>query len=907
MRRATKSGSNKKTAKRVFDCYELNKAAHQAYLKKEYQAAADLLLDWKKEFAALGTKDENAAYAFWMIGISLYMCKRFAQSERYLLRSAVIYKNIDNTAYSSSMWWYATSLQERKLFKKAARGFETACEWAIEKKLEPSGLPSRSYAQIGFCLWRAKNYDGALTAFRNCIGWSKNESVVLVANLMQKLLQIYSELPKSNTRRAGLRKLIDRATNIAEAKLRELSAPETQTESVHERKFGHVIADPFRWLEDTQSEQVGKWIAAQKQFSEVYLDSIPGRSELLKRIHKMFSVKPVKVTYKIGSYYFTADKPLTKLYRSDKAGKIGELVLSSSDLPKNCTLSHITVSRNGKYVAYWVTSKGSDWQSIYVKNVSTGTRVTGVLKQLRAKSLIWDKTNGGFYYAAFPRGSDHCEIRYHRLRSKQADDKLLCRIDEPDVYASISMVSDKYLMVTTYGTRRQRHSIFLINVKSSRHKTFTVLDEQPNSYYFIGQNNDRIFFITDKNAPMFRIVSLSIGEVESMAKLNGRAKFRETIAEQSSSLKRAFNWGEFLVCIYATKSGEVIRRWNTLAKSELEPISLPTGTSARNIYYMEYPVIRLLVEGYTVPSTIYELNFKTGKMTAKSPYKTMIDTKQFVTEKLYARSRDGSRIPFYVRYRKGMKMDGNNPTLMTGYGGFDRDIDPACDNYDLVWMDLGGVCVETVLRGDAGLGADWRNGGRRENKQRTFDDFIAVAKKLIREKYTKPEKLGVSGFSNGGLLMGAALTQRPDLFGAVEVGCGLLDMLRFHKFGTEKHWELEYGIASTKKFFEILHAYSPLHNVRKRKYPAVLITTGSHDDRVSPAHSYKFAATLQANQTGDAPVLLSVEMDAGHGFKPQSNLGLNRLSFFGYQLGVIPDALLVQSAPPKRYAALRKS
>ncbi len=377
--------------------------------------------------------------------------------------------------------------------------------------------------------------------------------------------------------------------------------------------------------------------------------------------------------------------------------------------------------------------------------------------------------------------------------------------------------------------------------------------------------------------------------------MNGRTKFREVLPETSDSLKRAFNWGDFLVCLYTTKSGEVIERWNTKTKKRLEPIRVPNGTSITSTNYMDFPIIRCVVEGYTSPTMIYELNFQTGKFVAKTPSKFMIDVTQFVSEKLYARSSDGSKVPFYVRYKKGLKLDGNNPTILTGYGGFFRDIAPSFDYYDLLWMELGGVCVEPVLRGDNGLGADWRKAGMREHKQHTFDDFIAVAQTLIRKKYTQPSRLGIYGYSNGGLLAGAVLTQRPDLFGAVEIGCGLLDMLRFHKYGTEKHYVSEYGSSASKKYFEIIYGYSPLHNVEKRAYPPVLINTGSHDDRVCPAHSYKFAATLQENQTGDSPILLNIEMDAGHSFSSKSNMGVNRLSFFGYALGLIPRQFLKPS------------
>ncbi|HEY9734404.1 MAG TPA: prolyl oligopeptidase family serine peptidase [Drouetiella sp.] len=897
MKRGTTTRSRPQK-RRVFDCFEISTAAYQAYIEKDYRKSANLLLAWEDDFEKLGSRDEGAAYAFWLIGIALYMCDEFARCEPYLAKSARMYDVLDQKETMNCLWWRANSLQTRKQFKKAARVFMSVAEWAVDHGAGRDDVDivdwySRAYSQIGYCLWNAKDFDGALVAFDKCL--RSDAPLVAVSGLVEKMMHLLTQ-SKNARHRAAFRKLIARANKIVDKGLKQLPVPETAVQPVVERRFGYAIGDPYRWLEDVHATRVHEWIALQNQYSNAYLEAIPGRSEMLKCIHKMFSAKPLKITYKIGPYYFTSDKPATKLYRSEKQGQFPELVLDSRDWPKDSRLSYMVISRNGKYVAYFVTAKGSDWQSIYVKNISTGKRVAGIIKDVRARTLTWDRDSKGFYYAAFRRGDDHCQIRYHKLHSSQAEDKLIYTIDEPDVYAAISIVGgSKYLMVTTYATKKTRHSIFLINIQSKHHKRLMVLDEQPYAFYFIGQNGDRVFFITDKNAPMFRIVYMSIRDVEQSARKKQRLKFHESLAEQSCSLKRAFKWGEFLVCIYATESGEIIRRWNTSQNKELKPIHLPTGTSITEFYYMDFPVIRMLIEGYTVPTTTYELNFQTGKLTTKSAYKMALDTGQFVTKKLYARSRDGSKVTFFVRHKKGLKLNGKNPTLLTGYGGFDRDIDPSCDNYDLLWMDLGGICVETILRGDAGFGAVWRKAGTRENKQRTFDDFIAVAQALIRKKYTEPTHLGISGFSNGGLLTGAVLTQRPDLFGAVEVGCGLLDMLRFHKFGTEKHYELEYGTATSKKFFEILHAYSPLQKVKKRAYPAVLINTGSHDDRVSPAHSYKFAATLQRYQTSDAPVLLNVEMNAGHEFSAQSNLGLNRLSFFGYELGLLPKAFLKRS------------
>lgn len=887
--------------KTSFDCFAVSTAAYRAYKNADYRTSANLLLVWKSEIENL-KRDQSAAYAFWLLGISLYMCEDYVACESYLLKAERIYRSLNKSETLNCIWWRAMSLQIRKHYKKSASVYKLASDCAIQFDLTNSGWPSRAQAHIGYCLWQVKEYAKACSAFSRSIDLGKDASLSSIDGLIEKLMHLYSDGAESKEHRIMLRKLIGRATKSVDAKLKKLSAPESRKDATKERLFGCVIDDPYRWLEDVYSDEVKAWISLQNYYSNEYLTAIPGRSEMLKRIHKMFSSKELKSTYKVGRYYFTSDKHPSKVYRSEKLGQFSKLVLSSDDWPKNHRLTNTVISRDGNYIAYFVNAKGSDWQSIYVKNMSTGKRIRGVIKNVRARTVVWDKESTGFYYAAFNEDDDRCRIRYHKLRSKQSDDRLIFTIEEPDVYASITMVDAcKYLMVYTYGTRRTRHAMFLIGIQSARPKIVPIFDEQSYAYHYIGQKNDSVFFITDKNAPMFRIVSLSIRDVEKCAKSGRRVRFSEVINEKSYSLKRAFKWGDYLVCVYASESGEVIKRWNTAAQRYLKPIELPVGTSVTEFHYLDYPIVRMMIEGYTVPPTIYELNFETGSFSSKSDHKLMVDPTQFVTEKLHARARDGSKIPFFVRYKKGLKLDGNNPTLMTGYGGFDREVEPTCDNYDLVWMDLGGICVEALLRGDAGLGAEWRKAGTRESKQLTFDDFVAVARTLIRKKYTCPQKLGISGFSNGGLLTGVALTQHPELFGAVEIGCGLLDMLRFHKFGTERHYELEYGTATTKKFFEVLRAYSPLHNLAGKRYPPVLINTGSHDDRVSPAHSYKFAASLQKLQQSDSPVLLNVEMDAGHGFHAQSNLGVNRLSFFGYELGLIPRAFLTPTAaPPNR-------
>lgn len=906
MKRTTGS-KRKSTKKSEFNCFQVSTTAHQLYKNKEYKAASKLFLSHKRELEKLGNRDEGAAYAYWLLGISLYMCEKYAQCELYLLKSARIYKHLKKTDYMNCMWWRGFSLQNRKQFRKAAASFNSVCEWSLENDSSAvTDWPFRALSQTGFCLWQVKDFEGAFDAFERSLGLAAKASLGNASSLLDKLLQLFHNDSIDKRRAERLRKLAERASKIVSRKISGPTKLNTEMRPVEERRFGEVISDPYRWLEDIHSAEVKKWMGIQAASATMYLETIPGRSEMLVRIHKLFSIEPPKTMYKSGPFYFTTNKSLSRLYRSDKPGKFPKLVLSVDELPENSTIHHTKISRDGNLVAYWVMTKGSDWQSIYVKNMSTGRRVPGVLKNLRACDMLWAKDGRGFYYAAFSRESSYSQIKYHKLGTAQSKDKVIYALEQPDVYASISMTADgKYLMVHTYGTKRDRHSMFLLNIKSTRHQRIDVLDEQSSGFYFVGQRDGLMYYMTDKNAPMFRIVSVSIKEVEEKQKANKRAMFREVLPQKQDALKRSFVWGDYLVCLYTTKNGEVIRRWNLKTKKYLAPIQVPHGTSVTNTTYMEFPKVRCVVEGYTSPTMIYELDFKDGKFVAKTNSKSIIDITQFVSEKLYARSSDGSKVPFFVRYKKGLKLDGNNPTILTGYGGFFRDVSPTFDYYDLLWMDLGGICVEPILRGDNGLGADWRKAGMRENKQRTFDDFIAVAQTLIRKKYTKPSRLGIYGYSNGGLLAGAVLTQRPELFGAVEIGCGLLDMLRFHKFGTEKHYVSEYGSATSKKYFPILRQYSPLHNVEKRKYPPVLLNTGSHDDRVCPAHSYKFAATLQQNQTGDAPVLLNIEMDAGHGFSSKSNMGVNRLAFFGYALGLIPKQFLKPLANPLNSKAIQ--
>jgi prolyl oligopeptidase len=875
-----------------FDWDKHSRSAYDAYMARDYRLAARLLRKWFPHIERFGANDERLGYAYWLLGISLKMLEKYEEAPFYFLRAARIYTRLKKPLALDSLWWLASCYEDQNNFKKAARYYIQVAEFSLILGSLHSHWPCPALTQAGYCYWRGSQFEPALETFARALQMAANEHTPLIA-VSQAATKLISLANSELNASSDIFKLATRASKLVEDKLSALSAPATEMRPQADKYFGHIINDPFRWLEDTQSEEAKKWIQAQTQHAEQYLHQIPGRAEVLSRINKMFEVEPLQISYKVGKYYFSQNRPMTQLRRSSRRGRFEKLVLDTSHLSPDSLLLSTSISKNGEYVAYWVAQKGSDWQSIHVRNMSTGKDIRGVLHNLRACRITWKSDNSGFYYTAFSKSSNHKRIMFHKLGTAQLRDIFIWEMDDPGVYAGISIVCDgKYLLVTTSGTKSHRYSVFLVALTSRRYERYQLMPEQKSYFYFIGQKKDQLFFITNKNAPMLRIVSVNAGKLQPRNKTAIRFRPRVEVAEKRGLLKRAFVWGDYLFCLYSTPKGQVIETIRVEDGVKLNRVELPTGTSVLDLRFMDFPSVRLLVEGYTIPSRIYNFNLRTASLDLIKPLQLMFNMDQFVTEKLYTSSHDGRRIPFYVRYKKGLKLNGSNPTILSGYGGFNKSIEPAFDYYDLLWMELGGVCAEAVLRGDSGLGEQWRKEGTRENKQNTFNDFIAVAKALVQMKFTQPSRLGIKGFSNGGLLAAAVLTQRPTLFGAVAIGSGLIDMLRYHHYGTEKHFAAEYGSAVNKKDFEILRAYSPLHRVQEQAYPPVLITTGSHDDRVNPAHSYKFAATLQHLQRSAAPILLYVIMDSGHSTNKPSMMGVDRMTFFGHALGLMPGCFL---------------
>jgi prolyl oligopeptidase len=878
-----------------FDWAKVSMFAYEAHMRADYKVSIKTWLKWMKEIEKFGAKDEKVCYTYWLLGQSYCILGKFTEAEKYFRKASIINRFRKDIKVLNNLWWLAFCHERQKKYKTAVRVYQQIVDLAIKLGQLNSGWPCHASAKAAACLWLVHDFEAAFEAFDAALTFGKNKDTSgnSLSWTAEKLIEFSKFDPKEYPVGQRLHKLASRATKLVSRKLETLSTPVTENRPHRDTYFGHSIDDPFRWLENTHSDEVKKWMESQVKNSNEFFNSIPGRNELTARCHKMFEGRDLRVTYKSGGYYFTATRPLTRLYRSKYAGRFAKLVLNVDELPPEASIQGTSISRNGKYVAYWVMTKGSDWHSLHVKNMSTGKAVPGVLKNLRSNSIVWKADHSGFYYAGFfGKDSHYSEIRFHKLGTAQSRDVLIFKHEQPDAYLHISKTSDEHLLVTTRGRKRDRYGLFLLNTSSKKPTPVRILSEQSSFYNLIGQEKGKLFFLTDSKAPMHRIVSLSIDDILKKNKKTFRPRFCEEVAQTSYSIKRAFYWQDYLVCIYVTKKGEVLERFNLKdGKRRLSPVKLPDGTSVHAVNYMDFPLIRMVVEGYSVPTTICELNFATGQFSPKMPIQSVFDLNQLVSEKLYARSRDGRQIPYSVLYKKGMKWDGRNPTILTGYGGFARSVDATFNNYNLLWVNLGGVYVEAVLRGDSGLGAKWRADGMRENKQNTFDDFIAVAEDLIRRKITQPSRLGIRGFSNGGLLVGAVMVQRPELFAAVEIGAGLLDMLRFHNFGTEKHYASEYGSATNKKFFDVLRAYSPLHNLKRRDYPATFICTGSHDDRVNPAHSYKFTAALQKHQTGKAPVILCIEKDEGHNFVKKSMWGVNRLAFFGHTLGLLPNCL----------------
>ena len=658
-----------------------------------------------------------------------------------------------------------------------------------------------------------------------------------------------------------------------------IAYPQTKKGDVVEVLHGHTIADPYRWLEDPNTPETAAWVEAQNKVSFGYLGKIEKRTAIRERLTKLWNYERYGVPSQEGAWtIFSKNDGLQNqavIYKATSLNAAPEVLLDPNTLSTDGTvaLSGMSFSEDGTHLAYSTSASGSDWMEWKVRDVATGQDLTDVIKWSKFSGAAWKKDGSGFYYSRYDAPKDQGEafkavnknqkVYFHRIGTAQDKDELVYeRPDQPDWGFGADVTDDgRWLLIfQSEGTNRENR-IFLKDLSNPNGKIEPFLDKFDASYHIVGNDGATFYVVTDKDAPRYRVVAIDKGRADPVAwkTLIAQAANRDVLSSSALIANR-------FVTVWRVDAHEKLKLFALDGRLESE-IALPAiGSIAGLSGKRKNTDAFYAFTSFNYPSTTFRYDFATKASTIFKQPKVDFDPNAFETKQVFYPSKDGTKIPMFIVHKKGLVRNGSNPTYLYGYGGFDVSLEPAFSPSNVVWMEMGGVYAQPNLRGGGEYGKEWHEAGRLKNKQNVFDDFIAAAEWLISNQYTSTPKLAIGGGSNGGLLVGAVMTQRPDLFGAALPAVGVMDMLRYHKFTIGWAWKSDYGDPDIKEDFEVALKYSPLHNLKPGvSYPATLVTTGDHDDRVVPAHSHKFIAALQAAQKGSAPVLTRIETKAGHG------------------------------------------
>ncbi len=664
----------------------------------------------------------------------------------------------------------------------------------------------------------------------------------------------------------------------------KLDYPYTVHTDTVDRLHGTDVPDPYRWLEEIDSEQTKAWIAEQNRLTFDYLSQIPAREQIAARIAELWNYEKYTPPFKRGGrYFFTRNDGLQNqsiLYWMESLDGEPEVLLDPNLLSEDGTvaLTNYAVSEDGKLLAYGLSAAGSDWQEWRVREVDSGHDLDDHLEWVKFSGAAWTSDSKGFYYSRYDEPDEGGEYKganyyhklyYHRIGTSQAADRLIYERPDQKEWGFGSHVTEdgRYLIIFVWiGTHRE-NGIFYQDLATEDGPVVELLADFDALYDVIGNDGPVFYCLTDLDAPMGRVIAIDITQPD-------RANWREVIPESEDALQSVTLIGGRFVATYLHDAHSRVvvfdRAGDTVQEVELPGIGTVVGfhgrqTDSETFYWFS---------GFALPGTVYQFDVESGKASVFRQPAVNFDPDHYVTTQVFYPSKDGTPIPMFISHKRGLEIDGNTPTYLYGYGGFNIAQTPEFKVSNLIWMEMGGIYAQANLRGGGEYGKPWHEAGMKLNKQNVFDDFIAAAEWLIEKGYTRTPRLAIGGRSNGGLLIGACLTQRPDLFGACLPVVGVLDMLRFHKFTIGWAWVSDYGSPEDPEEFKALLAYSPYHNLQPgTSYPPTLIATGDHDDRVFPAHSFKFAAALQAAQADPAPVLIRIEVDAGHGMgKPTSKL-----------------------------------
>jgi prolyl oligopeptidase len=639
---------------------------------------------------------------------------------------------------------------------------------------------------------------------------------------------------------------------------------------------GTIVADPYRFLEDPDSEETKAWVEAQNKVSFGYLNEIPAREKIKQRLTKLWDYEKYSIPWKEGEnyFYFKNDglQNQSVLYTLKSLDGEPKVLLDPNKLSEDGTvaLSGLSISEDGKLLAYGLSSSGSDWQEWKVRDVETTEDLADHLKWIKFSRASWTKDNQGFFYSRYDEPNEKTKLEdvnyyqklfYHKLGTSQSEDILIYQRPDQKEWGFGGGVTEDghYLVISVWLGTDSKNLFFYKDLTNPDAEVVELIKEFEADYSFIDNDDSVFYFRTDLDAPRARVIAID-------SKNGKKSAWQEIIPQAAETLESVGILNNQFVADYLKDAHSQVKIFD-LNGTFVREVELPGLGSVGGFNGKRHDTETFYsFTSYTTPPTIYRYDIVSGKSQFFRQPKVDFNPADYETKQVFYHSKDNTQVPMFITYKKGIKLDGNNPTYLYAYGGFNISITPSFSVSSLVWLEMGGVYAVPNLRGGGEYGEEWHQGGMKLKKQNVFDDFIAAAEWLIGNGYTKSDKLAIAGASNGGLLVGACMTQRPDLFGAALPAVGVMDMLRFHKFTIGWAWVPEYGSPDNLEEFKALYAYSPLHNLKPgTAYPATMITTADHDDRVVPAHSFKFAAALQAAHTGENPVLIRIETKAGHG------------------------------------------
>jgi prolyl oligopeptidase len=693
----------------------------------------------------------------------------------------------------------------------------------------------------------------------------------------------------------------------------QLPYPTTKQVDHVDTYHGTVIPDPYRWLENADAADTKAWIEAQNRLTFSYLSDIPGREYLKQRLTALWNYERYTTPSKEGEWYiFSRNDGLQNqsvLYRQRSLETEAELLMDPNTLSEDGTiaLSGMAFTKDGSLIAYGLQRSGSDWRDYKVRDVQTGQDLADHVRWIKFAGVSWTNDGRGFFYSRYPepaagdslQGTVYDQkVYYHRIGTSQNEDVLVyVRPDQPEWGFDLTVTDDgRYGIMAVWHGTDERNRVYYIDLGDAdrpdvRGEVIRLLDDFDATYDFLGNDGPRFYFRTNLDAPRYRVIAIDVRQGE-------RDRWETVIAEHEDVLAGVDIINDRFVAEYLHNAHSRVAIFSIAGEHERD-LDLPTLGSVGSISgERDDTEMFYSFTSFLYPSTIFRYDFTSGEPTVFRAPEVDFDPTQYETRQIFYRSKDGMAIPMFLTHRKGIELDGTNPTYLYGYGGFNISLSPGFSVANLVWLELGGVYALANLRGGGEYGKEWHRMGMLENKQNVFDDFIAAGEYLIEQGYTSREKLSIGGGSNGGLLVGAVLNQRPDLFAAALPAVGVMDMLRFQKFTIGWAWVSDYGSSEDPEMFSHLYAYSPYHNLRTADYPAIMVTTADHDDRVVPGHSFKYAARLQAVQQGDAPVLIRVQTSAGHGSGKPTTMRIeeaaDRWAFVATNLKMhIPSSALV--------------